>query len=217
MGEKRGWASTVLGWFVVTEDGDAARDPSGTARVEAEASALSAHAAVEFVKELPPSPGGKVDFGAVYDAAGIESDEAARVAKAAELLRALPAGTDPAVKKQIVETSLKTFGVPIEKIIEAGVAEIQALEGYIRAGASDTQKVLEESRRRTAGYEEEIRRIQSVMEQRVVEQQNVTKACNEKKLDIQNVLEFFGQEAVARVVRESPKLIEPQPSAARKA
>ena len=47
-------------------------------------------------------------------------------------------------KKQIVEASLKAFGVPIEKIIEAGVAEIEALEFYIRSGASDTEKVLQD-------------------------------------------------------------------------
>ena len=34
-------------------------------------------------------------------------------------------------------------------------------------------------------------------------------SCNAKKLEVQKVLEFFGQEAVARVVRESPKLHEP--------
>ena len=33
------------------------------------------------------------------------------------------------------------------------------------------------------------------------EQQAVTKACNDKKLGIQQILEFFGQEAVARVVQ----------------
>ena len=39
------------------------------------------------------------------------------------------------------------------------------------------------------------------MEQRVQEQQAVVKACNDKKLAVQQVLEFFGQEAVARVVQ----------------
>ena len=38
------------------------------------------------------------------------------------------------------------------------------------------------------------------------EQQAVVRACNEQKLGVQQVLEFFGQEAVARVVRESPRL-----------
>jgi hypothetical protein len=47
------------------------------------------------------------------------------------------------------------------------------------------------------------------MQQRVDEQNKVMASCNSKKLEVQKVLEFFGQEAVARVVRESPKLQEP--------
>ena len=47
------------------------------------------------------------------------------------------------------------------------------------------------------------------MQQRVEEQKSVVSACNTKKLEIQRVLEFFGQEAVAKVVRQSPKLQEP--------
>ena len=47
------------------------------------------------------------------------------------------------------------------------------------------------------------------MQQRVEEQNAVIQSCNTKKLEVQKVLEFFGQEAVARVVRESPKLHEP--------
>ena len=142
-------------------------------------------------------------------AAGIDAEEQERVEKAAGLLRSLPEGTDPALKKQIVEASLKAFGVEIEKIIEAGVQEIQALEGYIQAGAGDTQTLLQESQDRIGQFEAEIRRIRAVMEERVAEQNGVHRACNERKLDIQRVLEFFGQEAVARVVRDSPKLIEP--------
>ena len=98
----------------------------------------------------------------------------------------------------------RAFGVPIDKIIEAGVGEIQALEGYIRRGAGDTQKVLDESNRRIELYENEIKSLRTVMEQRVQEQQVVTAGCNAKKLDVQRILEFFGQEAVAKVVRESP-------------
>ena len=129
--------------------------------------------------------------------------------KAGELLASLPAETPVAVRKQIVEASLRAFGVPIEKIIEAGVGEIQALEGYIRRGAGDTQKVLDESARRIELYENEIKSLRTVMEQRVHEQQVVTTSCNAKKLDVQRILEFFGQEAVAKVVRESAKLDDP--------
>src|SRR4029079_13245140 len=115
--------------------------------------------------------------------------------------------TDPAVKKQIVEASLKAFGVPIDEIIEAGVEEIQALDAYIRAGAGDTQTLLSESQSRIAQFEGEIQRIKQVMDERVQERSAGVRSCNDKKLDVQRVLEFFGREAVARVVRDSPKLI----------
>lgn len=204
MSDGKNWGSTVLGWFVVQEDGipgpEAPPDEMPPAAPEPPA----------FVKEPPAAPGGRVDFAAVYEAAGVEREEQARVTKAAELLAALPGGTDAAVKKQIVEASLNAFGVPIEKIIEGAVQEIQALEAYIRAGAADTQKVHEESEKRITQFTEEIRRIRTVMEGRMAEQQAVIAACNEKKLGIQKVLEFFGQDAVARVVRDSPKLVEPQ-------
>jgi hypothetical protein len=72
--------------------------------------------------------------------------------------------------------------------------------------------VHEESEKRIQQFEEEIKRIKSVMESRTQEQLAVVSACNEKKLGIQKVLEFFGQETVARVVRDSPKLVEPQRS-----
>jgi hypothetical protein len=216
MSEGRGWGSTVMGWFIVREDepGAPPPTPAGQAPEDPLHAAGAGQAAVApvpnvFQSEPPPAPGGQVDYAAVYDAAGIDAQERERVEKARQLLASLPAETPVAVRKQIVEASLKAFGVPIDKIIEAGVQEIQALEAYIRGGAADTQKVLDESARRVAHYEAEIENIRTVMEQRVVEQQSVAAACNAKKLEVQQVLEFFGQEAVARVVRESPKLIEP--------
>jgi hypothetical protein len=212
MSDKKGWGSTVLGWFVVRPEDEAApvpSDPSADAVIAAAAYGSDQPVAPPPMSNPPPAPGGQVDFTAVYSAAGVEADQQERVDKAAALLASLPADTAPAVKKQIVEASLKAFGVPIDKIIEAGVEEIQALEAYIQAGGADTQKVLAESAERIAQFEGEVRRIKQVMDERVQEQTAVVRACNEKKLDVQRVLEFFGQEAVARVVRDSPKLIDP--------
>jgi hypothetical protein len=213
--DKRGWGSTVLGWFIV-QDETGAPDAGGTPGQAASSQPEMAPdaAASLFQKEPPPAPGGQVDFDAVFEAAGIDADERERVAKAGELVGSLPADTAVAVKKQIVEASLKAFGVPIDKIIEAGVSEIQALEGYIRTGAADTQKVLEESTRRIQQFEDEVKRIRLVMEQRVQEQQGVAASCNTRKLQVQRILEFFGQEAVARVVQASPRLIDPSGHAA---
>jgi len=200
MNDNKGWGATVLGWFVVSDDEKSVAaegaDASGDASVER---------AVEmpqiFVKDPPAALGGQVDFKAVFEAAGIDDEQAGRVARAQELLASLPGETPAAVRKQIVEASLTAFGVSIDKIIEGGVAEIQALEGYIRTGGADTQTLLTESAARIKKFEDEILRIRTVMDQRVQEQQAVTKACNERKLGIQQILEFFGQEAVARVVQ----------------
>jgi len=163
---------------------------------------------------LPPpaAPGGDVDYDKVFEAAGIDTEERERVKRTQDLLTSLPPGTDEAVKKQIVMASLKAFAVPVEQIVEATAQELQALEAYIRAGAADTEKVTSEADLRIKQYEEEIVKLKSVMQERVTEQQAVIKRCNEKKLEIQKVLEFFGQETVARVVQQSSKLKEPESS-----
>ncbi|HVG39534.1 MAG TPA: hypothetical protein VM870_09605, partial [Pyrinomonadaceae bacterium] len=54
-----------------------------------------------------------------------------------------------------------------------------------------------------------IANIRRVMEERVQEQQAVVKSCNEKKLEVQQILEFFGRDKVASVVKASPKLHDP--------
>jgi hypothetical protein len=199
MSDKKSWGATVLGWFVETDESDGRPGESAGEPVDAGGEHAEAMPQV-FVKDPPAALGGQVDFNAVFEAAGIDAEESGRVGRAQELLASLPTETPAPVRKQIVEASLKAFGVSIDKIIEGGVAEIQALEGYIRTGAADTQTLLGESASRIKKFEDEIQRIRTVMEQRVQEQQAVTKACNEKKLGVQQILEFFGQEAVSRVV-----------------
>lgn len=223
MSEDKSWGRTVLGWFVV-QDGqadsgadfgsptiDVAHREAVDAPGRPAVSALDEMPEV-FEKDVPPAPGGEVDFGAVFDAAGIKDEDQERVTKAVDLLGSLPAETDAGVRKQIVEASLKAFGVPIEKIIETGVQQIEALEGYIRAGARDTTTLIQESEARIRALERQIEEIRTVMKQTVEEQQGVIKRCNGKKLEVQQILEFFGKEAVERVVRDSPKLHEPRPS-----
>ena len=215
MTDKKGWGSTVAGWFIERDEpatpveSDFGDVPDQPVTPATESYTTPSPTQSVFQKSPPPPSGGQVDFAAVFEAAGVDQDEQQRVARTTELLRSLPAGTDTAVKKQIVEASLKAFGVPIEKIIEATVEEIQALDGYIRNGAADNEKLIQESDARIKQYEEEIQNIRSVMQQSVEEQQNLIKVCNDKKLEVQQVLEFFGQDTVAKVVKASPKLHDP--------
>lgn len=203
--EKKGWGETVLGWFVVRDDqaaGSTEPDP-GSSDGEAPPPA------VEPVSELPASPEGIVDFDAVFSAFGIEEEARDRVVKADGLLKTLPAGADPAVKRQIVEASLKAFGLPLDQMIETACEEIQALDAYQRKGAAALQAFCNEAEKRIASLEQEIRSIRSAMEKEVADQKKTLETCNQKKLEVQRILEFFGPEAVGRVVRDSPKLIDP--------
>jgi len=214
MTEKKSWGSTVKGWFIVQDEssGEGAEYASSADEdLIRQAAGESAPEALNvFTSEQPPATGGQVDFARVFEAAGITPEEHERISRTLELLTSLPPGTDEAVKKQIVMASLRAFGVPIDKIIETGAEEIQALEAYIRGGARDTETVTTEAEQRIRQREEEIANLRKAMQQRVEEQQKVMAACNSRKLDVQKVLEFFGQDAVARVVRESPKLHEPK-------
>ena len=216
MTDKRSWGSTVLGWFI--QEGEAAPgEPSpGEAPAPAETAAPSPGAPPLFEGEAPPAPGGNVDFDGVFGAAGIASDERDLFEKAAGLLTNLPEGADPATRKAIVEASLKAFGIPIDQIIETGAHSIQTLEAYMQEQAARTRSVAEESQRLIADYEAKIRDVRALLERRIAEQGAVQASCNGKKLEIQKVLEFFGRDAVAKVVRESPKLVEPTASPERK-
>jgi hypothetical protein len=203
MADKKGFGSTVLGWFVVREGDEDQKKESADELI------------AKYANDAPPPPPPEVKLsGELPKAQGGNVDgEQGRIDKATQLLKTLPAETPKDVKKQIVEASLKAFGYPVEQIIEAGAQEIQALEVYIQAGQRDTQALLAESQKRSADLEAEIARIKKVMEDQVAAQYALTQACNQQKLRVQEVLEFFGQEAVARVVSQSPKLHEPKKGA----
>lgn len=213
MSDKKSWGKTVLGWFVVQDRGELGAGSGGDADADAlirkYAAETPAAPPIEWKGPLPKVEGGTVDFAQVFEAAGVDAAERDRVGKARELLRSLPGETPAPVKKQIVEASLRAFGVPTDKIIEAACEELQALEGFIRTGQADTQKILADGTQRIAELEAEIGRVKQLMQQTVAEQETRTRAANAEKLTVQEVLEFFGQEAVARVVEESPKLKSP--------
>src|SRR4051812_6938514 len=117
MSDKKGWGSTVAGWFIEREEPTVAEGIEANVQSTTEEVAPAVQndyatpSPTQGVFQTPPPPptGGQVDFGAVFTAAGVDPEEQQRVARTTDLLRSLPAGTDAAVKKQIVEASLKAF------------------------------------------------------------------------------------------------------------
>src|SRR4029078_10271819 len=121
-----------------SHDSPAPADPADRPPVDAPAGTGPAF----FQTPPPAAAGGQVDFEGVFAAAGIDHDERDRVARSSELLASLPSESPVPLRKQIVEAAMKAFGVPLDKIIEAGVQQIQALEGYIRTSAAETDQLL---------------------------------------------------------------------------
>ncbi len=217
-------AETVLGWFVVREGQD-----EESPEVQEEPEKLVQQYAKkppppEPVESAPPSvrlqgPVPQVAAGAapapemfvqVFRSARISDEAQERVDKARALLESLPTETPKETRKQIVLASLKAFGIPIESIIETAAEEVQALEAFIQHGERHTQSVLQDANAQIENLASKIDEIKKLMELQVKTQQGVVRASNEQKLRIQKVLEFFGQEAVGRVVHQSPKLVEPK-------
>jgi hypothetical protein len=217
MSEKKGWGRTVMGWFVQEDEA-----PAPAAKQESVDDLIAKYASgpapggtappVEFKGEVPRAQGGSVDLPRIFESAGIDAEEQARISRAKELLKSLPAETPAATKKQIVEASLKAFGVPIEQIIEAGVQEIEALEAWVQREAQETQRTLADATAKIDDLTRQIAELKQLMEVSVQEQNAAGAAVNTAKLEIQQVLEFFGQDKVAAVVKASPKLHEPAPA-----
>lgn len=221
MSDRKSWGQSVLGWFVVKEEGAgtgvdadvlaelrAAKPDPPPADTPALETSAPVPAAVVPVKDLPSAAGG-VDFVKVFETFGVDQQERELWQRASDLVRGLPPQADAAVKKQIVEVSLKAFGIPIDKIIESGVEQIQALDSYQKGKAQEEASVRTQAETKIAALEEEIRQIRGIVDASFLEEATVVSTCNAKKLEVQGILEFFGLEAVQKVVRESPKLIDP--------
>lgn len=220
---KKDLGKTVLGWFVVQEEDDDS--------VEAEPAAVVEKAVQKYANKPPPPPppatappsirlqgalpnvaaGVAPDEGVfvkVFKAAGITDEARQRVDKTISLLQSLPTETPKDVKKQIVAASLNAFGVPVESIIETAAEELQALEAFIQHGERHTQGVLTDAGAQIERLSTQITEVRKLMELQVKTQQGLIRSTNDQKLRVQSVLEFFGEAAVARVVQDSPKLVE---------
>lgn len=141
----------------------------------------------------PPRPDDPtIDTIAIFEAAGISSDDCERVDRARALLQALPHSGPPAVRKEIVETALKAFGVPTDRIVEAAKKETEALEAFIRTNQESSDRMRDDSRARIHAFEQEILRVKQAAEQAAALQEKRIRLANTEMIAVQQVLGFFG-------------------------
>jgi hypothetical protein len=179
-------------------------EPVETTAASAPSSAASDAVATTVPAE--PIPEVKVDFVGVLRKAGLTDEEQGRVDKTLSLLSSLPAETPLEIKRQIVGASLQAFGIQIEQIIESAALQIRALDRHGQDGQKQTQAFLEQGTRRIAELEKELSRIRSSMQEQQSLQKGLEFTCNQKKRRVQDVLDFFGSEAVDKATKLSAKL-----------
>ena len=136
-----------------------------------------------------------LDVGAILEAAGVPVEDRDRVDRARKLLQALPTGVSPAVRRQIVETALTTFGVATEKIVDAGQKVSRALAAYATSNQQANDRLLEEARARVQALEQEIGRVRQAAEQAAAAHQKRIKEATAEVASVHQVVDFFDKSA----------------------
>ena len=146
--------------------------------------------------EASPAPasqvlfnGADVDLPAVYRSSRVSDEELDRVRRAEGLLDRLPKSTAQTV--QIVDATLRAFGVDRQKIVDAATRQLAALESFIRLSHDHTQEAMTATARRIAELEAEIERCRQIGEQATHEGEDRARTVNVELVKVQRVLEFF--------------------------
>ena len=216
--EKHGFGRKLMGLFVETDHKDAAApvDEPGapmTAAEEVAALARSAGPAVSVPPAPvpappppPPAPGDRPvppgnyktpDFSGIFKSAGMSDEDRDRLAKAEEFLRNLPAETPAALKRQIVEGTLRTFGIPIEKLSASAVRAAEALDTYLGISEQDLQQRLDAAQKRLRELQIEQEKLQATLAERRQYQSTLVFDVRARQSELRGVTTFFGLPPVA--------------------
>ncbi|MHB8877877.1 MAG: hypothetical protein ACYC8T_29640 [Myxococcaceae bacterium] len=208
MAEQKGLGSKFIGLFV-ERDGDSEASPdAGTGREKTAAEVVAELAGqtgapppavaqpgpplnLKLDKMAGPTAGTPADFDAIFRDAGMDGGDLDRVKKAEDLLKSLPEATPQAVKKQIVEASLKAFGFEIDKIVLAAQNQRRALDAYVKVNENATAKAITDAEGEIRALNEKIAKLKSDIERRTASLGSLSTAAAGRKEQVQKVLEFF--------------------------
>ncbi len=207
MAEPKGIGKKLLGLFV--EDPDAQTETekateeggekSAAERVAelAQASVPQGHAVpapstLKLDKMAPPVAGAKINFDEIFTQGGLDPAGLERVTKAESLLKGLPEATPHEIKKQIVEASLRAFGIDVVTIIQATTTQLQALDTFVRINSEQTAKGITAAEEQIKQLNEKIAALRADIDKRTALLSATTLAATARKSEVQRVLDFFG-------------------------
>lgn len=207
--KKPGFGRKLLGFFVEAEaprDGpadDIDEEVTAIGKVVVRPPPASTSPVASVAAPAPRDPGGQPrpppppsyktpDFGGIFKSVGMADEERDRLAKAEELLRNLPAETPVAVKRQIVEGTLKAFGHSPEKISGAATRAIEALDTYAGIGEQDLRTRIDTTEKRLKELRAEEARLSAALAERQAMQQVLVWDVRARQAELESVIAFFG-------------------------
>lgn len=141
--------------------------------------------------QAAPIEPAKVDFAGIFRTTGLTEEETEQVSRATQLLTSLPPGLPIETQRQIVEGTLRTFGIDPAKIRVACQREQKALDAYAVVTHQDLEKRTAEGHKRLAELRAELEKVQRGLEERARGQAGVELACKNQKELIGRVVSFF--------------------------
>ncbi len=139
----------------------------------------------------PPLEAAVIDFDPVFKESGIDAGELDNVKKAMELLKGLPADAPVAMKRTIVETTLRTMGFPVEKLVQGANNQLRALNNHVKKQESASQQAIELAQQSIRQLDEKIIELKVAIDKRAQSLTQVKLAVEARKAEVQKVLEFF--------------------------
>jgi hypothetical protein len=139
----------------------------------------------------PPVDAAKVDFSSIYKAAGLSDEDLEQVERAENLLRTLPASLPLETQKQIIEGTLKTFGIDPARIRQTIQREQRSLVAYATVVRQDAEKRDAESHARIEALRAEAMKLEHSIEERGRARASVELACKTQSDSVGRMVEFL--------------------------
>ncbi len=189
--EQKGLGKKIKRLFL--EEGDERAASAGATEEVAEIAQQAettrqAQATAEAGRQLEPA---QVDFGSIYRAAGLSQDELDEVDRTEKLLRTLPANLALETQKQILEGTLKTFGVALERIRHTIARQQRSLVAYAGVVKQDAEKRDAEARARIEQLRAEALKLERGIEDRARGRAAVELACKNQSDAIGRMIGFL--------------------------
>ena len=193
MTEQKGLGKKIKRLFLEDDGGEGASPASAAdevARVAETAFPASSAPPVAPPPQATVEPA-KLDFKEIYQTAGLAEDDLAQVDRAEKLLRTLPANLSLETQKQILDGTLKTFGVDPQRIRNSIKRQQRALSAWAGVVKQDADTRDAEAHVRIESLRAEALKIEHAIEERARSRASVELACKTQSEAVGRMIDFL--------------------------